>query len=84
MQKIVSDAHAALKAMTPDQINALEGKDVTFQLGELQDAVRRRGLPAVVLAAESLFPRNHRYDILRSKGVPLGKRDFMGSMRMKR
>ena len=24
------------------------------------------------------------YDILRSKGVPLGKRDFMGQMRMKR
>jgi hypothetical protein len=24
------------------------------------------------------------YDILRTKGVPLGKRDFMGQMRMKR
>ncbi len=23
------------------------------------------------------------YDILRSKGVPLGKRDYMGQMRMK-
>ena len=23
------------------------------------------------------------YDILRSKGVPLGKRDFMGALRMK-
>src|SRR6185369_14431220 len=36
MQKIVSDAHAALKAMTPDEINGLEGKDVTFQLGEFK------------------------------------------------
>ena len=35
LQKIVADADTALKATTPDEINALGGKDVTFHLGEM-------------------------------------------------
>lgn len=84
MQAHVADALAALKAFTPDEVNALEGRDVVFKLGE-------RGLPFTAenfLLTFSLpnlhFHATTAYDILRQAGVPLGKRDYMGVMQMKR
>lgn len=83
LQASVAAALADLKAQTPDEINALEGKDMAFQLGE-------RKLPFTVenfLMTFSLpnlhFHATTAYDILRQKGAPLGKRDYLGGMRLK-
>ena len=83
LQSLVAETLATLKAQTPDEINALEGKDMYFQLGE-------RKMPFVVenfLMSFSLpnlhFHATTAYDILRQKGAPLGKRDYMGAMRLK-
>ena len=83
LQAMVTEAIAELKAMTPEEVNALEGKDMVFQLGE-------RKLPFTVenfLMSFSLpnfhFHATTAYDILRQKGVPLGKRDYLGAMRLK-
>lgn len=83
LQARVADARTALTGLSADKVNALEGRDVTFHLGE-------RKLPftaEVFLMTFSLpnfyFHATTAYDILRSKGVPLGKRDFLGRLRMK-
>ncbi|WP_293905852.1 DUF1993 family protein [Phenylobacterium sp.] len=83
LQAMVAAAIVELKALSPDEINALEGQDMAFQLGE-------RKLPFVVkdfILSFSLpnfhFHATTGYDILRQKGVPLGKRDYLGAMRMK-
>lgn len=83
LQGLVAETLAELKAQTPDEINALEGKEMFFQLGE-------RKLPFLVegfLMSFSLpnlhFHATTAYDILRQKGAPLGKRDYMGAMRLK-
>jgi hypothetical protein len=83
MLKQVSDAREAVQKVTPAEVNALEGKDMVFQ-------VRDNKLPFTVenfLLSFSLpnfyFHATTAYDILRQKGVPLGKRDFLGRMRMK-
>ena len=34
LQALVADAKAALEALTPDEVNSFEGKDVVFKLGE--------------------------------------------------
>ena len=34
LQKLVNDTKARLEALKPDEVNALEGKDVAFQFGE--------------------------------------------------
>ena len=83
LQKLVADAREQLKALTPDEVNALSGKDMLFQLGE-------RKLPFVTdgfLLSFSL-PNFHihsatAYDILRMKGAAIGKRDYMGSLKLK-
>jgi hypothetical protein len=83
LQKWVADAQAALQALSPDEVNALEGKDMAFHLGPRQ-------LPFVVenfllsFSTPNLhFHATTAYDILRQAGVPLGKRDYMGAMRLK-
>ncbi len=53
----VADAIAKLKALTPDEVNALENKDVVFNLAAI-DAVCRQGLSADLLAGQLPFPRD--------------------------
>ncbi|HVY89637.1 MAG TPA: DUF1993 domain-containing protein [Hyphomonadaceae bacterium] len=83
LQGEVDAALARLGEFKPAEINALEGKDVAFRLGE-------RSMPFTVenfLLSFSLpnfhFHCTTAYDILRSKGVPLGKRNYLGAVRMK-
>ena len=83
LQKLVADAQAALKALTPDEVNALEGRDMVFELRDRCHAVHSGELPALVLDAEPPFPRLDRLRHPAPNGVTLGKRDFMGAMRMK-
>jgi hypothetical protein len=83
LQKLVADAQSDLARLTRDDVNALEGRDMVFQ-------VRDRTIPFTAenfLMSFSLpnfyFHAATAYDILRWKGAPLGKRDFMGQMRVR-
>ena len=83
LQALVTEARHELSALTPESVNALAGRDVTFKLGE-------RALPFTAedfLMSFSLpnffFHATTAYDILRHKGAPLGKRDFMGKLKLK-
>jgi hypothetical protein len=83
LEKLVAEARSALQVYQRDAIDALETKDVTFKMGE-------RGMPFVArdfVLSFSLpnfyFHAATAYDILRMKGAPIGKRDFMGMPRIK-
>ena len=83
LQELVGESQAALKALTPAEVNALEGKDVTFQMRNFQVPFTAENFLMSFSMPNFYFHAATAYDILRSKGVPLGKRDFMGAMRMK-
>lgn len=83
MQAHVAEALAALKALTPDEVNALEGKDMVFQIGPNQMPFTVEGFLLSFSTPNLHFHATTAYDILRQAGVPLGKRDYMGAMRMK-
>lgn len=84
LQKWVADAEAGLKALSPDEVNALEGKDVIFQLGSMQLPFTAEGFLLSFSTPNLHFHATTAYDILRQAGVPLGKRDYMGGLRLKR
>jgi hypothetical protein len=84
LQGVVAETREKLEALKPDEVNALEGKEVIFQIGQqfrvpftAENFIMSFSLPNFYFHATTA------YDILRSKGAPLGKRDFMGQMRMK-
>jgi uncharacterized protein len=83
LQVLVRDALAALNDVTPDEINALEGKDVGFHLGPRTLPFTAEGFLLSFSLPNLHFHATTAYDILRQAGVPLGKRDYMGAMRLK-
>lgn len=82
LQGLVADAIASLKAETPEAINALEGKAVAFHLGERKMPFLVEGFLMSFSLPNLHFHATTGYDILRQKGAPLGKRDYMGALRM--
>ncbi|TAJ36459.1 MAG: DUF1993 domain-containing protein [Reyranella sp.] len=83
LQKAVTEAREALQKLTPADVNALEGKDVTFQIRDTKIPFTAEGFVQSFSLPNFYFHATTAYDILRSKGVPLGKRDFLGRMRLK-
>jgi hypothetical protein len=70
-----------LKAFTPDEVNGWAGKDLDLQIGP-----RRLSFTSETFILSFSLPHFHfhavtAYDILRSRGVPLGKRDYEGRLR---
>jgi hypothetical protein len=83
LQELVAETSDALKALAPAEVNALEGGDVTFQMRDFKIPFTTENFLMSFSLPNFYFHATTAYDILRSKGVPLGKRDFMGAMRMK-
>jgi hypothetical protein len=83
LQKLVADARDGLLGLTPDEVNALEGREVVFQIRDFKMPFTAEKFLMSFSLPNFYFHATTAYDILRSKGVPLGKRDYMGQLRMK-
>jgi hypothetical protein len=84
LQELVTEARATLGRLTPDEVNGLEGGDMVFQIRDFKMPFTAEGFLMSFSLPNFYFHATTAYDILRSKGVPVGKRDFMGEMRLKR
>jgi hypothetical protein len=83
LQALVANARRALREVTPAEIDAREGADVF--LGSRESA---RVFTAEAFVMSFSLPNFHfhattAYDILRWKGAPVGKLDYLGALRMK-
>ena len=79
----MTEARDELAALTPGDVDALVGRDVIFKLGERALPFTAEGFLMSFSLPNFFFHATTAYDILRHKGVPLGKRDFMGRLKMK-
>jgi hypothetical protein len=81
LRAMIGKAETALEAFTPDEVNGWAGKALDLQIGP-----RRLAFTSETLILSFSLPNFHfhvvtAYDILRSRGVPLGKRDYEGRLR---
>jgi hypothetical protein len=83
LQKLIADTAEGLRSFTPAEINALRGRDVTFQIRDRQIPFTAEGFVLSFSLPNFYFHAATAYDILRTKGVPLGKRDYLGQLRLK-
>jgi uncharacterized protein len=83
LQKLVADTRRHLAGVSRDEVNSLEGKEVVFELRSFRMPFTAENFLFSFSLPNFYFHATTAYDILRSKGAPLGKRDFMGQMRMK-
>ena len=84
LQALVAEAAAELRAVDPAEVNGWEGKEVAFRVPGKGDRV----FTAEDFLLSFSLPNFHfhaatAYDILRAQGAPLGKLDFMGTLRLK-
>jgi len=83
LQKMVADTRDTLQKLTPVEVNALEGKDMVFKIRDFKLPFTAENFILSFSLPNFYFHSTTAYDILRMKGAPLGKRDYMGQMRMK-
>ena len=81
LQAMVNRAEDALQAFTPDEVNGCAGRELDLQIGP-----RRLAFTAETFILSFSLPNFHfhavtAYDILRTRGVPIGKRDYEGRLR---
>ena len=81
LQAMIGEAESALEALTPDEVNSWAGKDLDLQIGP-----RRLAFTSEIFILSFSLPNFHfhavtAYDILRTRGVPIGKRDYEGRLR---
>ena len=82
LQNMLAETLDELKAQNADTINALAGGKITFKLGENEMPFTTENFVMSFSLPNLYFHAATAYDILRMQGVPLGKRDFLGQVRM--
>jgi hypothetical protein len=81
LQAMIGKAERALEAFTPEEINSWAGKDLDFQIGPRRLAFTSETFILSFSLPNFYFHAVTAYDILRARGVPLGKRDYEGRLR---
>lgn len=84
LRKMILDARAACEQISEDELEAIAGNELAFTIGDkfrleftVQDFLLSFSQPNLYFHAATT------YDIMRMKGAPLGKRDFLGAVRVK-
>jgi hypothetical protein len=84
LQFLIAEARDTLTKLEPEAINAREDYDVIFEIGSSKLPFTTEDFLLSFSLPNFYFHATTAYDILRSKGVPLGKRDYLGAMRFKK
>ena len=79
----VAEALTALAAIQPAEIDSFVGRDMRFSFGERNIDFTAENFLLSFSQPNFYFHATTAYDILRWKGVTIGKRDFMGRLRIK-
>jgi uncharacterized protein len=83
LQRQVVVAREDLARAERREVDSLEGKDVVFRIGERSVPFTAENFVLSFSLPNLYFHAATAYDILRMKGAPIGKRDFMGQLRIK-
>lgn len=83
MKALLAAADQGLAEVTPDEMEGFIGKDTLFELRDMKIPFVAENFLLSFSQPNFYFHASTAYDILRAKGLPLGKRDFLGQLRMK-
>jgi uncharacterized protein len=83
LKQALAAATAGLAALGAQEVNGFVGRDMRFEMrGRAMDFTAENFLLSFSLP-NFYFHATTAYAILRHRGLPLGKRDFMGPLRLK-
>lgn len=76
-------ARTAVAALSPAEINGFAGRDMRFEVGDFILPFTAENFLLSFSIPNLYFHATIAYAILRNQGVEIGKRDFLGQMRLK-
>ena len=80
LQAMIGNAETALEALTPGEVDSWAGRNLDLQIGPRRLAFTSETLILSFSLPNFYFHAVTAYDILRMRGVPLGKRDYEGRL----
>lgn len=83
LREAVGGAIALLDTVTPEQVQAAADRDVTFEFGSGRMEYVAQDFLLSFSLLNFFFHASMAYSILRNQGVEVGKRDFLGRVRVK-
>ena len=82
LESLLADTIENLKSVTPEEVDSLLDKDLVFVLGDFKIPFKGLGFLTSFALPNFYFHTTTAYNLLRRKGVEIGKRDFLGAMDM--
>lgn len=82
LQAMVKEARVTVASYDREKVEAMSGGQLVFSLGGNELPFTTDNFIMTFSLPNFYFHAATAYNILRMKGVPVGKRDFMGPMRM--
>ncbi len=82
LQALVKEARDGVSSFSEADANALAGKSLIFALGKNELPFTNENFLLTFSLPNFYFHATTTYDILRMLGVPLGKMDFLGAMKI--
>ena len=82
LQQLMADVRDELGKVSRESAEALEAKQVTFQIGDFKMMFTAPNFVLSFTLPNLFFHATTAYDMLRMKGVPIGKANFLGPMRI--
>jgi Uncharacterized protein conserved in bacteria len=79
----IAETLAALETIQPAEVEAFMGRDMRFEFRERRLEFTAENFLLSFSLPNFYFHAATAYDVLRWKGVHIGKRDFMGRLRLK-
>lgn len=80
LENLVAETISKLHAVTPDELDSLLNADVVFTLGEMKMPFTGLGYLTSFSLPNFYFHTTTAYNLLRQKGVEIGKRDYLGAI----
>ena len=79
---LIAEAISELEGVSEQEINELGGKPMLFRLGEREMPFTTNAFLTSFSIPNFYFHSATTYDVLRIHGVPLGKMDFLGALKV--
>lgn len=83
LKALMAKTQASLAALDPAEVNAFAGQDMRFEFKETKIPFAAENFLWSFSQPNFFFHATTAYDILRGKGVKLGKMVFLGAMQVK-
>lgn len=82
LQSLVGDALAGLEDYSEDKVNGFTGNEMVFKMGSMSMPFIAEDFLLTFSLPNFYFHATTTYDIIRMTGATIGKRDFLGRMRL--